>query len=321
VVSAAWRRVLGLSVVAVLGTVLAWWLSRRLLDPTSALFRRLPAEHLVLAYLDVEQLRRAPALAPLLKSRVEPDADYAAFVKQTGFDYERDLDAAAICYLSDRVYILARGRFAEERLRKYAEAQGGSCAGPGLRQPCRVPASRPGLHVSFYLLSPDHLAIATAPEPDAVLQLRSKPSLSAEPLAREVSARNRRPALLWATLTPGALDRTLPGAVAFSPNLALLAKALGNSQRAYLFLTDRAPSLEISLEAACATEQQAAEMQRLFQGLHDLIGGLMRTARGAKPPEPWERVVTSAQIEQRQNSLHAAWTLDETVLKSLSSSR
>ena len=295
-----------------------WWLWRQKQNERF-LFRRLPGENSLLLYLDMNKLRRSEALLPLVRSQVDPDPDYAAFVRQTGFDYQRDLDEAAVCYLADRVYVLARGRFDEPRLSEYAAAQGGSCAGGGVSgktRVCWMPASRPDRKISFFILSPGVLALATAPEPDAVLQLEVLPVPSAEPLAQAAAARSKGMALLWATAAPPALDRLLSetgGGV--SPNLLLLSRALAAAQRAYLLLMDRSPNLELSLQAVCASEAQAGELRRLLQGLNDLIGGLLRGPASKGPPSDWGRLLASAVIAQNQNTVTATWTLDQSILR------
>ena len=291
--------VLGLAVLVAAGA--AWWVWRQKRDQ-GVLFNRLPAENVLLLHVDIERLRHASALAPVLRARVDPDPDYAAFVKQTGFDYQRDLDRAVVCYLPDRVYVLAQGRFDAERLRQYALAQGGNCAGN--RLPCRMAASRADRRISFSLLTPNVLGLATAPEPDAVRQLEQTPAPNAEPLAL---AAGDPAALLWATATPEALDRGLEGQAGGLPHN--LSKALEGAQRVYLYVNDRSPNLEVSLKAVCHSESQAAEMRRLVQGMNDFIGGLARRT-------PWGKVLASAVIRQEQSAIRATWTLDPAVLES-----
>ena len=294
-----------------------WWLWQRRRG-AFALFRRLPRENLLLAYLDLERLRRARSLAPLLRKRVEPDPDYAAFVSKTGFDYERDLDGAAVCYLPDRVYILGRGRFDPARLREYALAHGGGCEGSAPSQPCRMPAGRPGRQISFLMPAGGLLALATAPEPDAVRQLEpSEAAASAEPLAQAVSAMRRDPPLLWATATPRSLEQLLSATPELSPNLALVSRALAEAERIYLFVHEAGGGLELSLQAGCPTEDKAEEIRRLLQGLMDLIGGLMRSARGEKPAGDWEKVLAAAGIDRAGKTVRASWKLDAAALESL----
>jgi len=296
------------------GTAVTWRLWRQQ-QGAESLFRRFPADNLLLIYLDVGGLRRAGSLAPLLRARVDPDPDYASFVRQTGFDYQRDLDAAAVCYLADRVYLLARGRFDPARLRQYALSQGGSCGGGELEKPCRMPASRPDRTISFWLLTGGLLALATAPEAEAALQLGSPPAENAGPIARAAAAPDSRSPLLWMTAAPASLD--LLGASATSPHLALLARALSGAERAYLFVSDRSPDLAVSLTATCRSASQAGEIRQLLQGLNDLAAGLSRLAPGSKPGGAWPQVLASAVIRHEQGSVRAHWTVPPPALEAL----
>ena len=285
---------------------LLWWLWRsRVRD---GLFQHLPGENVLLLHLDVAALRRTAALAPLVQSQVAPDPDYAAFVRETRFDYQRDLDQAAVCWLPDRVYILARGRFDLERLRAYALAQGGACADRLLERPCHLPASQPGRRISFWMLSSGLLALATAPEPDAVLQLQNEPTVNATPLARSAQAMNSEPGppLLWLTTAPSTVGRVLPGVG------ALFAGSLANAQRVYLFLNPLEKGVQVALHATCASDSQAAETKRLLQGISDLLGGLAR--RG---PVEWSRVLNSADIRLQGSTVRATWLLDSETLRLL----
>ena len=309
------RRRLLLAALAVAAVLPVAWLGWRVWqkrDPL-ALFRWLPGENVLLLHLDVEALRRAAALTSLLESQVPPDPDYAAFVRDTGFDYQRDLDQAVVCYLPDRVFVLARGRFHPERLRAYALAQGGACAGNRLGLPCHIAASRPGQRVSFVLLADDLLALATAPEPDAVLQLAREPALSAEPLAQAARLLSPGAPLLWLTSAPSTLGQALPEA--FSP----LGRALAPAQRAYLFLSDRAGSIQVLLHAACASPSQAEETRRLLRGLHDLFLALVQGARGSRAPTDWERILASAVVTQQGATAQITWTVDQETLRRLGS--
>lgn len=291
-----------LAVAALLATTwLGWWLWQK--RDRDAWFRRLPGENILLLHLDVAALRRTTSLAPLLQSQVPPDPDYAAFIRQTGFDYQRDLDQAVVCYLPDRVYILVRGRFDLARLRAYAQAQGGVCP---VDRPCQMPASQAGRRISFLPLSSDVLALATAPEPDAVLALQNEPTVNATPLAQAAQAGNGGPALLWLTAAPSTLSQALPGGA------GLMAGALSKAQRAYLFVNPQPAGIQITLHAVCASESQAAETRRLLQGIHDLIGGLAR-----KGPAEWARVLNSAVVDQQGSVARVTWLLDPDTLRQL----
>ncbi len=58
----------------------------------------MPADANAVLFADFEELRRAPFIGELYAWAPKPqtDPDYAQFIKETGFDYERDLDHIAI---------------------------------------------------------------------------------------------------------------------------------------------------------------------------------------------------------------------------------
>ena len=58
----------------------------------------MPADAGAILFVNFSELRRAPFIAQLYAWAPKPqaDADYAQFVKDSGFDYERDLDRMAI---------------------------------------------------------------------------------------------------------------------------------------------------------------------------------------------------------------------------------
>jgi hypothetical protein len=71
------------------------------------------------------------------------------------------------------------------------------------------------------------------------------------------------------------------------------------------------------LKAVCASEPQAAEIRRLLQGLNDFLGGILRGVQGSRGPTEWQRVLATAAIDQKGAVVHAAWTLDGSLLESL----
>lgn len=287
-----------------------WWVWRK--SDRDHWYRRLPGENALLLHVHFTALRRGASLLPLLEAKIDPDPDYASFIRRTGFDYQRDLDEAVVCYLPDRVYILAQGRFDPQRLRAYALSQGGGCGGAALdAEPCHMPASRPDRKISFVLLESGLLALATAPEPDAVLQLRREPAVSALPLAAAARTANPRPALLWLTCGPSTLGQLLPG------NAAILAGALSKAQRVHVFLNVLPAGLQLLLHADCASEAQAGETGRLLKGLQKALEGALRAGRGERPPSEWEKVLATTAIEQAGTVVRLSWSLDPSTLRSL----
>jgi hypothetical protein len=129
----------------------------------------------VVAYIDVESLRKVQAspLAALLGltgSKTPEDREYLQFVRETGFDYARDLDLAAIAFWPDslgaapqdksadnRVFAVADGRFDERKIRAYA-LKSGTAHPTGIQTIYEVPGTP---STSFEFLSPTRIAIAS----------------------------------------------------------------------------------------------------------------------------------------------------------------
>src|SRR5580692_2862021 len=107
---------------------------------------QLPADAPVVAYIDATNLRalqNSPLAAALGLATPGPqaDRDYANFVRDTGFDYTRDLDHAAIDFWpasfgsspkdinANHALVISDGRFDQQKIWAYADR------GPGVVAP------------------------------------------------------------------------------------------------------------------------------------------------------------------------------------------
>ncbi len=99
----------------------------------------LPADPSAVVFLDLEQFRKSSFLPQLLAwlPHDSVEEDYAQFVKATGFNYERDLDRAAIALTrqgtGSTTYAIAEGRFDRKKLEDYAKQSGQSVNEKGLQ--------------------------------------------------------------------------------------------------------------------------------------------------------------------------------------------
>ena len=86
----------------------------------------LPSDPSAVLFADLVELRRAPFIASLYAWAPQPQADpeYAQFVKETGFDYERDLDRIAIAVTrrgpDTFLLAIADGKFDKQKVSAYA---------------------------------------------------------------------------------------------------------------------------------------------------------------------------------------------------------
>jgi hypothetical protein len=135
----------------------------------------LPPDAPAIGYIDVESLRKLQSspLSTLLGlggSKSREDREYQQFVRETGFDYTRDLDEGAIAFwpentgepgegasAENRAFIIADGRFDERKIRAYA-LKSGKAHASGAQTIYEIPGAPP---VSFEFLSPGRIAITS----------------------------------------------------------------------------------------------------------------------------------------------------------------
>jgi hypothetical protein len=137
------------------------------------LLGQLPADAPAIGYVDVAALRglrNSPLAAVLGLTSPGPQADreYADFIRETGFDYTRDLDKAAIAAWpqslltpgsmgENRILAIADGRFNEQKIKAYA-LRTGRVVAHGAPQVYEVPGNPP---LSFEFLSPTRIVLAS----------------------------------------------------------------------------------------------------------------------------------------------------------------
>jgi len=124
-----WATVIATIVVIAGAAVYGHWRgSKAAHDPRSELLSALPftSDTQAVVYFDVASLGHSVFLKQLITWAAKPaeDPDYAQFVRDTGFDYERDLHATAIAIMGDGrtsgFYAIAKGRFDAKKIAAYA---------------------------------------------------------------------------------------------------------------------------------------------------------------------------------------------------------
>src|SRR5208282_4465286 len=143
--------------------------------PAPSILAELPSDAPAVAFLDVAALRKLQnsplaAVLGLAKNDSQTDREYADFVRDTGFDYTRDLDQAAVAFWptslaleanaagDDPALAIADGRFDQQKIEAYAMRAGGRAEQRGTRTIYVVPGSPV---VSFEFLSPTRIAVAS----------------------------------------------------------------------------------------------------------------------------------------------------------------
>lgn len=138
----------------------------RFVRTDAQMFTLLPRNGATRFYVNVAALRRAGVLNLLAASKRE-DPEYRNFVRQTGFDYQRDANAIAGTADSAELLFVVRGHFDWDRLRDYAKQEGGGCRG----NLCSVPAAKAGRWASFVSVEPDVIGLAISADQSAARKL------------------------------------------------------------------------------------------------------------------------------------------------------
>ena len=141
--------------------------------PPPDILRQLPLDAPVVGYIDASKLRElqnSPLAAVLGLTSPGPEADreYAQFVNDTGFDYTRHLDHAAIAFWpaslgtsdsgfgENRTIAIAEGRFDQQKITAYA-LRTGKITAHGTQTIYEVPGNPP---ISLEFLSSTRIALA-----------------------------------------------------------------------------------------------------------------------------------------------------------------
>lgn len=235
---------------------------RKPAETQANLLKRLPTQDATVVSIDVQTLRRAGILTLLAAGNVEPE--YQSFISASGFDYQRDLDAALVAFSPSGTFFLLSGRFDWKKLEAYAQANGGSC----YERLCHMTGSKPERRISFLPIENGLMALAVSGDDLAASRL-TKPGLQ--------RAIDVPPEPVWVSLPgaslrkPGVLPeatRTLAGALTTADQVVLALGAHGDAYAARMEAVCRSP------EDARVLTGQLTKLTKLFRAGDDLPGML-----------------------------------------------
>src|ERR1700736_6011690 len=132
-----------------------------------AVLSPMPPDASAVLFADLAELRRAPFAAELYNwiPKGQADAEYAEFLRETGFDYERDLDRVAIAIIKgekeSKLFAVAEGHFDRKKIEAYAFRSGTSEPSGG-RKIFSVPLTGSARKISFAFLSREKVALTDA---------------------------------------------------------------------------------------------------------------------------------------------------------------
>jgi hypothetical protein len=132
-------------------------------------------------FVDLHDMRQAPFFSDLLARAPKPtlDPDYQQFRRDTGFDYEKDLDRIAMAFenhgMQRTYFAVANGRFDRKKIEAYA-VKSGSVQKQAGAEIFSLPITGRQERISFTFLRKDLIAFTNAPNLVSYL----KPAKTAE---------------------------------------------------------------------------------------------------------------------------------------------
>lgn len=263
----------------------------------------LPHRDFVSGFVHVAVLREAGLLNLIQASKPEQDPAYQSFVRDTGLDYARDIEALAWTGNEAQLFLVVRGTFHWEQLRQYARQHGGTCNDAF----CQVPTSRPGKWASFLRVRSNVAGVAVSRDPADVLLLTPRQIDNAPPIPA---------APVWATLPHSILaqpkDLPLP--------VRMLALAVQSAER-----------VTVSAEAgAAAGEAAQLRLEALFPNAAaansarnqlEIDTNLLKMELGREHQRPSRSDLTgllaNGQFQQATNTVTGTWPVFGELLKQL----
>ena len=235
----------------------------------SALLEAMPADASAVFFVELAELRPTQFAAELFKwaPRAAADAEYAQFVRDSGFDYERDLDRAATAIIKrgtdTAFFAIADGRFDRRKIAAFA-LRSGTREIRGSHEIFSVPQEGSAGKLTFTFLTDGRLAITDGA--DLVNLLRTPSSADTNEWRDRFQRLAGSP--LYAVIRQDAeagttLAARAPGGLQ-SPQLSAL---LDQLQWITVAGKPQADSLRIVAEGECPSEQTTRQLADLLNGV------------------------------------------------------
>lgn len=268
---------------------------------TADLVARLPAGDAVILYIDFAALRQAGILELFAGSDMVQEPEYRAFVSESGFDYQRDLDSALVSFHRDGVFFMLRGRFDWSSLNQYTTRQGGLCHNSF----CRVAGSTPERKISFFPVEPNLMALAVAKDSWAASLLsarkpdRMQPAIPNQPV--------------WSFIPASVLKKadTLP------PGARLFAGVLEGADQIVLSLGPQGYRMELLLDVACHSPQDAAVLASQLEKATSVLRESIARENRQPNPRDLSGLLTGGVFTQQDRRVLGRWPVERVFLEAL----
>jgi hypothetical protein len=275
-----------------------WRNSRTLTD--SEMLKRLPTADAVVLSLNFDALRHSGIFGELVGSKVMEEAEYQAFVRDSGFDYKRDLDAVLASFTTSENFFVVRGRFDWKRLQSYAKQSGGGC----YNELCHMPGSLPERRISFVPLAKDVMGMAVGTSDSAAAQLLQ---VSAQ---RAISVPAKP---VWVSMPGSALLRSTKSI----PGGGLLASSINTVTEIMFTVGAQESNFAARMEAQCRTSQDAVNLNAQLKTLTSVLKGAIERQKKKPDSKDLTGVLTVGQFHQSDRTVYGEWILQKSFLDNL----
>lgn len=287
----------GLAVILIAGSAVAWRAREAsTFFEAHILLSRFPAEESIVLSADFTALRSAGLLKD---SGAALEPEYKQFLEGTGFEYKRDLDSVVASFSGSGNYFIARGRFDWDKLRAFVSKQGGSC----YQDLCRVEGSAPSRHISFLPLRKDTMALAVSTNDLAATKLQT----AGQRVTTTLPA-----APVW-MIVPGNQLRAQTQAPS---GVRLMLSALRSTDRLVLTVVPVASGMEVQLEAACKTTDDARILVSQLKTTTSMIREAVTKDKDAQSDD-LAQFLAKGEFNQSDKLVTGKWPMKKELLDAL----
>jgi len=267
------------------------------------LVKQLPPGDFTRFYADLGALRQAGLLHLLTGVSPIQEKDYQEFVRQTQFDYTRDMDALAGASDGEQFFFLLRGRFQWDKLKQYAAAHGGTCR----RLSCVVPTSKSGYWVNLVRVQSDVTGLSISANSAAAETLRRKAPETEHAFPTDP---------VWVSVSRAVLSK--PDALPLP--MRILAISLQSADRVVLSLgavTDKQAAFQVELKANFPIEASAETARAQLEIETKMLKlGLQRAHRQPNPAD-LTGLIAAGSFRRVRKEVLGSWPVRWELLRTL----
>src|SRR5215472_7062186 len=250
----------------------------------------MPADASAVVFVDFAELRIAPFVAQLFAwaPQPEPDEDYARFLNETGFHYERDLDRLAIAFQKGEqdstFFAVADGRFDHQKISALAN-KSGTVEKRGGQEIFKIPESGGARKICLTFLSNNRIALTDRADLGQNLAGKKRSDNGTEEWRSRFERLGGSP--IFAVIrqdaaTGEALTEQAPGAFS-SPQLST---ALDQLQWITVAGKPDNDRLHVVAEGECTSEDTARRLADLLNGVLALADAGLNDAKTRQQLDP-----------------------------------